>query len=65
MPRSREKRLAEAKHRLEEDLEVERRANAAYEAYRARGIAADGSRRMAPGATKPFEPPEAPAGKIT
>ena len=64
VPRSREKRLAEAKHRLEEDLEVERRANAAYEAYRARGIAADGSRRMAPGATKPFEPPEAPAGKI-
>jgi hypothetical protein len=41
-----------------------RRANAAYAAYRARGIAADGSRRMAPGATEPFEPPEARAGKI-
>jgi hypothetical protein len=64
VPRSREKRLAEAERRLEEDLEVERRANVAYEAYRARGIAADGSRRMAPGATKPYEPPEAPAGKI-
>ena len=64
VPRSREKRLAEAKRRLEEDLEVERRANVAYAAYRARGIAADGSRRMAPGATKPYEPPEAPAGKI-
>lgn len=63
-PRSRAKRLAEAKRRLEEDLEVEHRANAAYEAYRARGIAADGSRRMAPGATKPYEPPEAPAGKL-
>jgi transposase len=64
VPRSREKRLAEAKRRLEEDLEVERRANAAYEGYRARGIAADGSRRMAPGASKPYQPPEAPAGKI-
>ena len=41
VPRSRAKRLAEAKRRLEEDLEVEQRANAAYEAYRARGIAAD------------------------
>jgi transposase len=64
VPRSREKRLAEGKRRLEEDLEVERRANAAYEAYRGRGIAADGSRRMAPGATKPYEPPEAPTGKV-
>jgi len=64
VPRAREKRLAEAKRRLEEDLGVERRANAAYEAYRARGVAADGSRRMAPGATKRYEPPEAPAGKI-
>jgi hypothetical protein len=64
VPRSRAKRLAEAKRRLEEDLEVEDRANAAYEAYRARGVAADGSRRMAPGATKPYEPPDAPAGKV-
>src|SRR5919204_2259891 len=52
VPRSRSKRLSEAKRRLKEDLEVECRANAGYEAYRARGIAADGSRRMAPGATK-------------
>ena len=51
--------LRDAKRRHEE-----RRANAAYEAYRARGIAADGSRRMAPGATKPYEPPETPAGKV-
>jgi hypothetical protein len=56
--------VRQAKRRLEEDLEVERRANAAYEAYRARGIAADGSRRMAPGAAKPYEPPETPAGKV-
>ncbi len=64
MPRSRPKRLVEAKRRLEEDLEVERRANDAYEAYRARRIAADGSRRMAPGAAKPYAPPAAPAGKV-
>jgi hypothetical protein len=64
VPRSRAKRLIAAKRRLEDDLEVERRANAAYEAHRARGIAADGSRRMAPGATKPYQPPETPAGKI-
>jgi transposase len=62
--RSRAKRLAEAKRRLEEDLQVEHRANAAYEAHRAQGIAADGSRRMAPGATKPYEPPEAPTGRV-
>jgi transposase len=57
VPRSRAKRLAEAKRRLEEDLEVERRANAAYEAYRARGIAADGSRRMAPAPLSPISRP--------
>jgi len=62
--RSREKRLVEAKRRLEEDLEVEHRANAAYEAYRARGVAADGTRRMAPGTDQPYQPPAAPAGKI-
>ena len=64
MPRSRAKRLAETKRRLEEDLEVEHRANAAYEAYRARGIVAGGSHRMAPGATKPYAPPEAPTGRV-
>jgi transposase len=64
VPRSRSKRLSEAKRRLEEDLQVECRANAAYEAYRSRGVAADGSRRMAPGATKPYKPPETPAGKV-
>jgi transposase len=64
VPRSRPKRLQEAKRRLEEDLAVEHRANAAYEAWRARGISADGTRRMAPGATKPYRPPERPEGKI-
>jgi transposase len=64
VPRSRTKRLKQAKRRLEEDLQVERRANDAYEAWRARGISADGARRMAPGTTKPYQPPDRPAGKI-
>jgi transposase len=64
VPRSRTKRLTEAKRRLEEDLQVERRANDAYEAWRARGISADGARRMAPGTIKPYQPPDRPAGKI-
>ena len=36
----------------------------AYEAYRARGVADDGSRRMAPGTTKPYTPPAIPEGRI-
>ena len=39
-------------------------ANAAYEAWRRRGVAADGTRRMAPGTTKPYRPPDLPAGTI-
>jgi transposase len=62
--RSRGGRLLEAERRMEEDLDVEVQANAAYEAWRARGIAADGSRRMAPGATKPYQAPELPGGRI-
>jgi transposase len=64
VPRSREQRLKEAKGRLEEDLHVERRANAAYEAWRARGISADGAHRMAPGTVKPYRPPDTPQGKV-
>ena len=37
-------------------------ANAAYEHWRAHGVAADGSRRMAPGMVKPFALPELPSG---
>ena len=48
--------------RLEEELDVEQASNAAYEAWRARGVAADGSRRMAPGMLKPYQPPVAPTG---
>jgi transposase len=42
VPRSRGARLSESKRRLEEELVAERRANEAYEAYRARGISRDG-----------------------
>jgi hypothetical protein len=55
-------RLFEACRRLEHELDADRAANAAYEHWRARGVAADGSRRMAPGMVKPFELPELPTG---
>jgi hypothetical protein len=38
VPRSRPERLREGKRRLEDELAVERAANAQYEAYRARGV---------------------------
>lgn len=60
VPRGREKRLDLCRQRLVEDWQTERRANRDYEAWRARGIAADGSRRMASGAVKPHEPPPEP-----
>jgi transposase len=62
IPRSRPVRLREAKRRLEQDLDVECRANAAYEDYRARGVDKDGRRFGRP--PKPYQPPETPAGKI-
>ncbi len=62
--RSRARRLEESARRLEQDHAVEHEANQQYEGWRARGIAADGSRRMAPGTTKPYQPPETPAGSI-
>src|SRR5215207_2418493 len=57
-------RLFEACRRLEEELDFERASHAAYEAWRARGIAADGSRRMAPGMVRPHEPVLAPSGLV-
>src|SRR3954471_13612218 len=51
VPRSRPKRLTEAKRRLEEELWTEVRANEAYEAYRARGRMKDG---------RPFGKPPTP-----
>lgn len=62
IPRSRPARLLESKRRLEEDLATERRANTAYEAYRARGVMKDG--RRFGGGNKPYEPPEIPLGKV-
>jgi len=60
----RAERLFEACRRLEQELDADRAANAAYEHWRAHGVAADGSRRMAPGMVKPFELPEVPTGLI-
>jgi transposase len=62
IPRSRPERLNEGKRRLEEEHRVECRANAAYEAYRARGVMKDGRRFGRP--PNPFQPPPAPTGKI-
>src|SRR3954449_4630690 len=64
VPRDRPQRVKQAKRRLDEELQTEIRANQAYEAWRARGIAADGSRRMAPGMIKPYTPPGVPEGLI-
>ena len=64
VPSSRQERLLLAAERLEDDLGAERAGNEAYQAWRAAGIAADGSRRMAAGTTKPYQPPEVPAGKV-
>jgi transposase len=64
VPASRVGRLLIAEHKLAEDLAVELEANRAYEAWRARGVAADGSRRMAPGMLKPYVAPPEPAGKV-
>ncbi len=64
VPRSRQERLKESKRRLEQELEAERQANSAYEAWRARGVSADGARRMAPGTVKPYKSPDTPQGKV-
>ena len=62
MPRSRPKRVQEAKRRLEEELFTEVRANRAYEAYRARGRMKDGRRFGRP--PDPYTPPETPEGRV-
>jgi len=62
IPRSRKARRLEALRQLEEQLEVERQANIAYEAYRGRGRMRDGRRFGAP--PNPYEPPDLPAGSI-
>jgi len=62
VPRSRPKRLKEAKRRLDEELLTEVRANRAYEAYRARGRMKDGRRFGRP--PDPYQPPDTPAGRV-
>jgi len=62
VPGDRAERLFEACRRLEQELDADRAANAAYEHWRAHGVAADGSRRMAPGMVKPFDLPGVPTG---
>ena len=60
--RSREERLLLAAERLEDDLDVERRANQAYQAYREQGRMRDGRRFGRP--PNPHQPPALPAGKV-
>jgi transposase len=55
-------RLFEACRRLEEELDTDHASHAAYDAWRARGVAADGSRRMAPGMVKAHDPVLVPDG---
>ena len=62
IPRSRGKRLLDAKARLEEELAAEHQANHAYEAYRARGVDKTGRRLGKP--PKSHTPPEQPSGKV-
>jgi transposase len=62
VPASRPARLQDAKRRLEEELWNETRANASYEAYRARGRMKDGRRFGRP--PDPVAMPTVPTGKI-
>jgi transposase len=62
VPRSRPKRVKEAKRRLEEELWTEVRANDAYEHYRAHGRMKNGRRFGAP--PKPYTPPARPEGRV-
>jgi transposase len=64
VPRDRQKRLGECKKRLEEDLKLERRVAKEHEAWRERGIAKDGSRRMTGHNMKPKPLPAEPTGKL-
>src|SRR3954469_24105547 len=62
VPRSRPKRLKDAKRRLEEELWTEVRGNEALGAYRARGRMKDGRRFGGP--PKPSARPATPEGRI-
>lgn len=62
VPRDRLGRLLACEQRLVEDLAVEREANQAYEAYRARGVMKNGRRFGGP--PKAYVPPAEPVGKV-
>jgi transposase len=62
VPRSRAERLRDAARRLEDDLDAERRGNAAYEHYKATGRMRDGRRFGAP--PKPYVSPDTPQGTV-
>ena len=66
IPRDRGERLAECKARLEQDWALEHKVIAELAAWHARGIASDGSRRMAGGRAniKPYRLSDRPAGKL-
>src|SRR5919198_3748765 len=64
VPRSRPKRVKEAKRRLEEELFTEVRANEAYEQYRARDRMRNGRRLGAHSPPQPHTPPAPPQGGI-
>jgi transposase len=61
---SRPQRLRESKRRLEEELEMECRANAEYEARHASGLMRNGTRRGPSQTPKPYTPPATPQGKV-
>jgi transposase len=60
--RSRRERLLLSAERLQDDLDVERRSNDAYEHYRA--TARDRLGRRPGGRAEPYRPPQLPAGKV-
>jgi transposase len=62
VPKSRHERLLVGQRLLEEEHQVMVDANAAYEAYRARGVMKDGRRFGRP--PDPFVPPEVPEGSV-
>jgi hypothetical protein len=66
VPRDRSERLSQCKARLEQDWALERTVVTEHAAWHARGIATDGSRRMAGARAliKPYPLPDRPAGKI-
>ena len=62
IPKNRGERLELCRRRLVEDWRAEHEGNRAYEAYRARGVMADGRRFGRP--PDPYRPPARPEGKI-